>query len=262
MTQITPNIHSIDGLDILFPGHKVVPYLLREDDKDLTLIDTCYIKELPKLESYVVNAGYKMSDIKRIILTHVHSDHAQAANEVKRRTSTSAYDDAAGGAKIYAHWIDSDYLAHTPSYHGPPDIKIYRELFQEYGLNTEDVIKKFGKLDVDPIIVDKKLSDGDMIKSLKVIHTPGHTPGHISLYLEDQRMLFGADLLWNIEASGGGLVIPPAYFTLDQVTAAVSVRRVSQLNFDKLLLAHQDSPILENAQKAVQDAAKKMLDKY
>lgn len=200
-----------------------------------------------------------MSDIKRIILTHVHTDHAQAANEVKRRTIPA--NDAAGGAKIYAHWIDSDYLAHTPIYHGPPNIKIYRELFQKYGLDTEDVIKKFGKLEVDPIIVDKKLSDGDMIKSLKVIHTPGHTPGHISLYLEDQRILFGADLLSNIEASGG-LVVLPAYFTLDQVTAVVSVRRVSQLNFDKLLLAHQDYPILENAQKAVQDAAKKMLDKY
>jgi len=261
MTLITPNIHSIDGLESLFPGRRVVPYLLREPDSDdLTLIDTCYIKELPKLESYIDDAGYKMSDIKRIILTHVHTDHAQAANEVKRRTSISA-NDAAGGAKIYAHWIDSDYLAHTPKYHGPPDIKIYKELFQKYGLDTEDVIKKFGKLEVDPIIVDKKLSDGDMIKSLKVIHTPGHTPGHISLYLEDQRILFGADLLSNFEASGG-LVVLPAYFTLDQVTAIVSVRRVSQLNFDKLLLAHQDYPILENAQKAVQDAVKKMLDKY
>lgn len=94
-----------------------------------------------------------------------------------------------------------------------------------------------------------------MVKRLKVIHTPGHTPGHISLYLENQGILFGAALLSNIEATGG-LIVLSAYFTLDQVTAAVSVRRVSQLNFDKLLLAHQDYPILENAQKAVQDAAK------
>jgi glyoxylase-like metal-dependent hydrolase (beta-lactamase superfamily II) len=98
-------------------------------------------------------------------------------------------------------------------------------------LKIEDVIKKFGKLDVDPIAVDEKLKDGDKIKSLKVIHTPGHTPGHISLYLEDQRTLFGADVLWNMRNSGG-LVIPPSYFTLDQVTAAVSVTRVSQLNFE------------------------------
>ena len=89
-----------------------------------------------------------MSDMKRILLTHVNSDHAQAPNEIKKRTysitttSASAYD-AAGGAKVYAHWIA--YFAHTPPYHGPPDIRIYRELFQKYDLKTEDVIKKFGK---------------------------------------------------------------------------------------------------------------------
>jgi glyoxylase-like metal-dependent hydrolase (beta-lactamase superfamily II) len=90
-----------------------------------------------------------------------------------------------------------------------------------------------------------------------IIHTLGHTPGHISLYLEDQRTIFGADLLWNMEESG--LVIPPPHFTLDQVTAAVSVRRVSRLNFDKLLLAYQDTPLLENAQKAVEEAANYMI---
>jgi glyoxylase-like metal-dependent hydrolase (beta-lactamase superfamily II) len=46
-----------------------------------------------------------MSNIKRIILTHVHSDHTQAANEVKKRTSAAAAND--GRPKIYAHWIDS-----------------------------------------------------------------------------------------------------------------------------------------------------------
>ena len=221
MAKISDNIYSIEGLEILFPGHSVIPYLVEEGYNDLTLIDTCYIKELPKLESYLKSIGYKMSDIKRIILTHAHADYVQAANEVKKRTSATSSDVE---AKIYA-------LAHNPPYHGPPNPRIYNELLEKYDLKIEDVTKKFGKLDVDPITVDEKLKDGDKIKSLKVIHTPGHTPGHISLYLEDQRTVFGADMLWNIRNSGG-LVIPPSYFTLDQVTAAVSVTRVSRLNFD------------------------------
>ncbi len=65
-----------------------------------------------------------------------------------------------------------------------------------------------------------------MIKSLRVIHTPGHTPGNISPYLEEQRTLFGADILWNRKASDG-LVIPSTYFSLDQVAAAVSAMRGS-----------------------------------
>jgi len=256
MAKISNNIYSIDGLEILFPGHGVIPYLVEEGHNDLTLIDTCYIKELPKLESYLKSISYRMSDIKRIILTHAHADHVQAANEVKKRTYVSS----GVGAKIYSHWIDSAYLAHNPPYHGPPNIRIYKELLDKYNLKIEDVIKKFGRLDVDPIAVDEKLKDGDKIKSLKVIHTPGHTPGHISLYLEDQRTLFGADVLWNMSNSGG-LGILPSYFTLDQVTAAVSVTRISQLYFDILLLGHQDNPILENAQNKVEMAAKDMIRK-
>ena len=61
----------------------------------------------------------------------------------------------------------------------------------------EDVIKKFGQFSVDPIIVDEQLKDGDMIESLQVIHTPGHTPGHISLYSERHKIMFGADSLFN-----------------------------------------------------------------
>ena len=153
MAKITHNIHSIDGLDILYPGHKVVPYILEEGQHDLTLIDTCYIEELPKLVSYVNNNGYKMQDIRRIILTHLHSDHAQAANEIKKLTMSSA-DSKSGtssgndGATIYAHWIDSAFLSHSPIYHGPPDINIYRQLFQKFGIREEDVIKEFKKLNV------------------------------------------------------------------------------------------------------------------
>jgi hypothetical protein len=69
MAKITHNIHSIYGLDILVSGHKVVPYILEECPHDLTLIDTCYIEEIPKLVSYVNNNGYKMQDIRRIVLT-------------------------------------------------------------------------------------------------------------------------------------------------------------------------------------------------
>ena len=38
------------------------------------------------------------------------------------------------------------------------------------------LIKEYGSLDVEPIVVDEQVTDCDMIGSLKVIHTPGHTP--------------------------------------------------------------------------------------
>lgn len=120
-----------------------------------------------------------MKDIRRIILTYLHSDHSQAANVVKKRISPSS-----GQSEIFGYWIDAAYLAHNPLYPGPPDNKIYEKLFQRYGLRVEDVIKKFGRLDVEPTQMDHLLNDGDSIESLKVVHSPGHTPGQVSLLYE------------------------------------------------------------------------------
>ncbi len=39
------------------------------------------------------------------------------------------------------------------------------------------LIKEYGSFDVEPIMVDEQVSDGDVIGSPKVFHTPGHTPG-------------------------------------------------------------------------------------
>jgi glyoxylase-like metal-dependent hydrolase (beta-lactamase superfamily II) len=74
---------------------------------------------------------------------------------------------------------------------------------------VEEVIKKFRHFNVDPIFVDEQLKDGDMIGSLQVIHTPGHTPGHISLYSEKHKTMFGADSLFKSVLGMDGLFIPP-----------------------------------------------------
>ena len=83
---------------------------IEENQDDLTLIDPSFLAQLPILENYLLNAGYDIKNVKRIILTHVHVDHAQAANKIKEKS----------GAKIYSHWIEANYLANNPSYNGPP----------------------------------------------------------------------------------------------------------------------------------------------
>ncbi len=240
MTKITSDVHLIENLDHPFPGLKIVPYLIEEAPNDLTLIDTCFSSELPKLKSYIVNAGYDFKNIKRIILTHVHIDHIQAANELKRLS----------GAKLYSHWVEARYLASNPHYQGPPNHETVQKLLKKFGAKMEDIAKKFGQFNVDPIIVDELLQDGDMIRSLQVIHTPGHTPGHLSLYSKKHKIIFGADSLFKSVLGIDGLFIPTEV-AIDSVTAAISVRRFSQVKFDKLLLSHQDFPILEDAQKYV-----------
>lgn len=92
MTQITPRVYSIEGITHPDPRAKVFPYLFVEVPDDLTLIDPSFLSKLPALEKYLLDEGYDIKSVKRIILTHVHMDHSQAANEVKRKS----------GAKIYS----------------------------------------------------------------------------------------------------------------------------------------------------------------
>ena len=114
------------------------------------------------------------------------------------------------------------------------------------------LIKEYGSFEVEHISVDEQVSDGDTIGSLKVIHTPGHTPGHISLYYEKDKLLLGADSIYKHVFGAEGMYISAPQVSIDPVTAIVSAQRLSKVNFDKLLMAHQDSPLLEGARGAVE----------
>jgi len=200
----------------------------------------------------LLDVGYDIKNVKRIILTHVHVDHSQAANELKKRS----------GAKIYSHWIESQYLSHNPIYQGPPTTQETVDKLEKLGVSMKALIKEYGSLEVEPISVDEQVSDGDMIGSLKVIHTPGHTPGHISLYYEKDKLLLGADSIYKHVFGAEGMYISAPQVSIDPVTAIVSAQRLSKVNFDKLLMAHQDSPLLEGARGAVEtlvaDSIKKL----
>ena len=251
MTQITSKVYSIEGITHPDPRGKVFPYLFVEDRDNLTLIDPSFLSQLPILEKYLLNVGYDIKNVRRIILTHVHVDHSQAANEIKKRS----------GAKIYSHWIESRYLSHDPPYQGPPTTQDTVDKLEKLGVSMKALIKEYGSFEVEPTRVDEQVSDGDMIGSLKVIHTPGHTPGHISLYYEKDKLLLGADSIYKHVFGAEGMYISAPQVSIDPITAIISAQRLSKVNFDKLLMAHQDSPLLEGARGAVETVVAQSIQK-
>lgn len=79
------------------------------------------------------------------------------------------------------------------------------------------------------------LKDGDHIRTLTVLATPGHTPGHLSLWDETASVLLVGDL---VGAMGGTLSRAPAVFTADAAAAEESLRRVATLNLKRVLFSH------------------------
>ncbi|MCB9494928.1 MAG: MBL fold metallo-hydrolase [Desulfobacteraceae bacterium] len=105
--------------------------------------------------------------LKYIINTHGHFDHVAANKAMKDAT----------GAKILIHEEDAPMLSHLSS------------MAVSFGLSAENSPAP-----------DQFIKDGDNIKfgeiSLKVIHTPGHSRGGVSLFCEDEKLLFPGDTLF------------------------------------------------------------------
>jgi len=121
--------------------------------------------EAEKIINSIDNLGIS---IKYIINTHGHHDHIKANKQVKNVT----------GAEILIHASDASMLT-DPS----------KNLSHYMGQNITN------------LAADRELSDGDLIKfgniTLKVLHTPGHTPGCISLLSTTEKICFTGDTLFN-----------------------------------------------------------------
>ena len=92
--QVQPGIEYVDETS---PAHI---YVL-DDGGEITLIDAGLPNEAPKVLGYLERSGRKPSQVKRIVLTHRHGDHAGAAAELVKAT----------GAELYAHEDEAAALA-------------------------------------------------------------------------------------------------------------------------------------------------------
>jgi glyoxylase-like metal-dependent hydrolase (beta-lactamase superfamily II) len=91
---------------------------------------------------------------------------------------------------------------------------------------------------LEPVGVDELLEDGEHLAlagGTRVIFTPGHTPGHLSLFLERSKVLIAGDAL---TAEGGRLKGPNPPVTLDTGEAARSVRRLAELDVKTIVCYH------------------------
>jgi glyoxylase-like metal-dependent hydrolase (beta-lactamase superfamily II) len=206
-------------------------YLLVDDG--LTLVDTGFVGRTGRILEHIKELGYSPSDITRIIITHHHADHVGSLAELKRVTQ----------AKVMAYPADAPYIDGTLLQPGPA---------RPQWLSR--ILARFNWLwSAEPVMVDVLVNDGDelpILGGIKIVHTPGHTPGSICLYLQDKDLLIAGDLL----ANRFGLSLPSRGFTVDIVQEIQSIKKIAGLEFDIICFGH-GSPIMHNAHQAVADFA-------
>jgi glyoxylase-like metal-dependent hydrolase (beta-lactamase superfamily II) len=111
-----------------------------------------------------------------------------------------------------------------------------------------------GAEDIPQITAPRPLQavgDGDEVFGLQIIHTPGHTPGHICVLDPVGSLLVAGDALVN---QNNQLAVSPAQYTWDMDKAAESVKKLAGLTFEKAVFGHGD-PIGQGASAAVAELA-------
>lgn len=147
-----------------------------EDGDGLTLIDAgCYWNSSTIFDTIRIIEHTTSKRLCRIAITHAHPDHAGSAAELARRT----------GATVYAHELDVPFLNGTSSLgnlSGNTLSHAFHRIAHTAGMLNPPVVENA-----------QIVREHDAIGSLRVIHTPGHTPGSVSFWSERHQALFIGD---------------------------------------------------------------------
>lgn len=216
--EILPNLHMIDGIN-------ANSYLILGDQ--IILIDTGMPGSQEKIFDYLQNMlKSKPEDIKTIIITHHHVDHTGSLYELKKTTN----------ADVAAFKDEADYISGKKPASGP--------FYMRIGSRLMSFFTSYKTVETDTI-----LNEDDVVEGYRVIPTPGHTPGSISLYNPDNRVIIVGDTLtYNGENVNG----PPKMLVEDQETLKKSIEKISKLDCDVMLSGH-GKPLTSNASGLIKE---------
>ena len=201
-SPIAPNVHVIQLL-------RVKAHAILEDD-GVTLIDTGYAGSMPRLTTALAELGRTVADVRRVICTHGHPDHAGGARAL-----------ADVGVEILIHPDDAANL----------DVTFARAI-------RKPSRGRFFAAMTPPLETYTPIVDGDVLPilgGLEVIHTPGHTPGSVCLYARQRGLLFVGDVL---QRRFGRVSAASGLYSDDPATARSSLQRLADLDVKTVIFSH------------------------
>ncbi|RRN72853.1 MBL fold metallo-hydrolase [Peribacillus simplex] len=197
---------GVEMLQLEFHGNAIHPILLW-DQEMAVLIDTGFPGQIEDLRVAMNKVRVSFDKLKVVILTHQDIDHIGSLPEILQECGNNI--------KVYAHDLDKPYIQ--------GDLPLLKD----------------GHLDTPPKCkIDETLKDGQELPycgGIRVIHTPGHTPGHISIFLKQSKTLIAGDSMYSVNGIIGGIHAPT---TLDIKAARLSLKKYLDLDIESVVCYH------------------------
>lgn len=189
----------------------------------------------------LIKENYHTDEIQAILQTHYHIDHILGLYKFKKKFPS---------LKVYAHELEANIIEVGDKRFINPMADMFTGPIQSI---MEPIAKMFG-INPEPIHVDFKLKDGDIINwgslELQVIHTPGHTPGGICLHEKNKKILFTGDTVFSHGSFGRIDFIGGNGNQMKN-----SLKKLSELENVEIILPGHMNPVLKNGKKHLELAA-------
>lgn len=214
------------------------------------LIDAGLKTSAPKIKRMASVIFGEGSKPQCIILTHGHFDHVGSVQQLAEEWDIP----------VYAHYMERPYLTGRSSY-PPPDASVGGGLMANmaflYPRKPIDITERL-----------RLLPDNDLIPNLpgwRYFHTPGHAPGHISLFRDEDKLLIAGDAfvttnqssVWSVMIQKRELNGPPKYFTTDWDAAFRSVKTLADLEPAIVATGHGKPMAGPSMSEALHDLARR-----
>ena len=212
--EIVPFVYAL-------PGSYVNVFLIAEED-GLTVIDSGLKGSDRRIVRAIGELGRKPEDIRTLLVTHHHADHVGSLAALLGRS----------GAAAWAHPLDAPIIAgEKPRPHANPG-SIAGRIFGP-------LIERLPQNNPPPARPNHDATDGAVVQvagGVQVVHTPGHTAGHVSYLMPGHGgVLFAGDAAGHVF---GRLGTPALIFTEDMAAAKESIRKLAALEFDTACFGH------------------------
>jgi len=207
-------------------------YMIQNDDeKSWVLVDTGLKTSEKKIKRMAASLFGANSKPKCIVLTHGHFDHVGSLQNLAEEWDVP----------VYAHYLELPYLTGRSSY-PPPDPSVGGGLmawmsfiYPSKPINMQNKIYSLPEDDSVPCL-----------KGWRYVHTPGHAPGHISLFRDEDKTLIAGDAFVTTDQQSAIAVMfqtkklqgPPTYFTYDWEAANESVKKLLVLSPEAVATGH------------------------